>query len=193
MTIGRPIKIDREQAREALVKQFWQCGYTASSARDLQTCSGLSSSSLYRSFGNKETIFSECLNQYTDDLLRALSEIRHQYSNAKTFFERLFLDTAKSAGSDHARLGCLVFNSIAELGKHNNAAATSAKNCLSRIRSFFEEILASDTSGDHKDLLDVKTDFLITNMIGLRIYLKSGADKKRATALAEYIIQSAFD
>ena len=50
---------------------FWAAGYAATSVRDLGDAMGLGAASLYNAFGDKRTLFTQCLDRYLDANMRA--------------------------------------------------------------------------------------------------------------------------
>jgi AcrR family transcriptional regulator len=69
---GRPISFDRDAALEAAMLLFWERGYEGTSMADLTQAMGLSPSSIYAAFGDKQSLFSLAVNRYMD--------IRAQYA-----------------------------------------------------------------------------------------------------------------
>ena len=61
---GRPLGFDPEAALDALMLLFWEKGYDATTQADMAERAGLSTSSLYNTFGNKPDIFKTILQRY---------------------------------------------------------------------------------------------------------------------------------
>jgi AcrR family transcriptional regulator len=57
MNRGRPRIFDPDLVLENAMQLFWSKGYEATSLQDLLATTGLSKSSLYESFGNKQRLF----------------------------------------------------------------------------------------------------------------------------------------
>ncbi|MGZ9935051.1 TetR/AcrR family transcriptional regulator [Streptomyces sp. NC-S4] len=51
-------------ALDAAMVQFWRAGYADTSLDDLSRTTGLNRSSLYSSFGDKESLYLQCLDRY---------------------------------------------------------------------------------------------------------------------------------
>jgi AcrR family transcriptional regulator len=77
---GRPLSFDRERALEQAMLVFWQYGYDTTSLNDLTTAMGITPPSLYGAFGDKEKLFLEAVQRYTEKheekTARCLSEAR---------------------------------------------------------------------------------------------------------------------
>ena len=54
-----------------VVDAFWSKGYGATSTRDLAQQTGLSVTSLYNAFGDKQSLFRHALRHYLDETLKA--------------------------------------------------------------------------------------------------------------------------
>ena len=75
---GRPLSFDRELALEQAMMVFWQYGYDTTSVNDLTAAMGITPPSLYGAFGDKEKLFLEAVQRYTEKMeekaSRCLSE-----------------------------------------------------------------------------------------------------------------------
>ena len=64
--LGRPRAFDAEAALEKAMAVFWGQGYEGASLADLTDAMGISRKSMYAAFGNKEQLFREALQRYTE-------------------------------------------------------------------------------------------------------------------------------
>lgn len=64
--IGRPRGFDADEALEKAMLVFWQNGYEGASLPDLTEAMGISRTSMYAAFGNKEELFRKALVRYAD-------------------------------------------------------------------------------------------------------------------------------
>lgn len=76
--LGRPRGFDTDEALERAVRVFWEQGYDGASLTDLTAAMGITRTSMYAAFGNKEALFHKALTRYTEGPasygLRALAE-----------------------------------------------------------------------------------------------------------------------
>ncbi|MEU8698849.1 TetR/AcrR family transcriptional regulator [Streptomyces sp. NPDC048680] len=76
--IGRPRGFDADEALERAMLVFWDQGYEGASLANLTDAMGISTTSMYAAFGNKEALFRKALERYTEGpgayLTRALDE-----------------------------------------------------------------------------------------------------------------------
>lgn len=92
--MGRPIGFDKDAALEAAMLLFWARGYEGTSMADLTAGMGLSASSIYAAFGDKQALFSLAVQRYL--------ETRAQYGTdalreptLETFIRALFRNTVE--------------------------------------------------------------------------------------------------
>lgn len=75
---GRPRGFDADEALERALLVFWEHGYEGASLANLTDAMGISTTSMYATFGNKEELFRKALERYTEGpsayVARALEE-----------------------------------------------------------------------------------------------------------------------
>lgn len=75
---GRPRGFDADEALERALLVFWERGYEGASLVNLTEAMGISTTSMYATFGNKEELFRKALERYTEGpsayVARALEE-----------------------------------------------------------------------------------------------------------------------
>jgi AcrR family transcriptional regulator len=62
--IGRPRAFDPDEALDRALQVFWRQGYEGASLSDLTEAMGISRTSMYAAFGNKEDLFRKALERY---------------------------------------------------------------------------------------------------------------------------------
>jgi AcrR family transcriptional regulator len=106
-TAGRPAEFDRTEALDALVELFWQRGYEGTTQDVMLASTGLSSSSLYRTFGTKAQTFEAVLRRYLelyDAILGPLEQGTAGVADLHAMLDRI----AGLLGSPAGARGCMV-------------------------------------------------------------------------------------
>ncbi|WP_435644605.1 TetR/AcrR family transcriptional regulator [Streptomyces sp. H49] len=62
--MGRPREFDIDQALERAMRVFWAQGYEGASLAELTGAMGITKTSMYAAFGNKEQLFRKALQRY---------------------------------------------------------------------------------------------------------------------------------
>ncbi len=65
-SIGRPRGFDADEALERAMRVFWEQGYEGASLTALTSAMGITRTSMYAAFGNKEDLFRRALERYTE-------------------------------------------------------------------------------------------------------------------------------
>lgn len=65
-SIGRPRGFDADEALEQAMRVFWEQGYEGAGLTDLTNAMGITRTSMYAAFGNKEALFRKALERYTE-------------------------------------------------------------------------------------------------------------------------------
>lgn len=64
--VGRPREFDVDVALEQAMQVFWERGYEGASLTELTGAMGITKTSMYAAFGNKEQLFRKALQRYGD-------------------------------------------------------------------------------------------------------------------------------
>ena len=71
---GRPKNFDRSVALQQAMKLFWERGYEGASFDNLTAAMGISASSFYNSFGSKERLYQEAIEEGATASWKALAQ-----------------------------------------------------------------------------------------------------------------------
>ncbi|MDD2767444.1 MAG: TetR/AcrR family transcriptional regulator [Methylococcus sp.] len=105
------------------MRVFWAKGYFGTSVEDLVAATGVSRYGLYGEFGDKNGLFLAALQRYRTDIAGPLLDIVGQPDASLGALRALFAMLAEFARQPGGKLGCLVFNSVNEVGLHDEATA----------------------------------------------------------------------
>ena len=114
--MARKREFNKEKVLEQAMLLFWQKGYEATSIRDLKKVMGISSSSMYETFGDKRNIFLTALERYCAIELEQISGMLQENSDVKSFIEALFQSIDRVLPGRTQAYGSMTFNTMAEFG-----------------------------------------------------------------------------
>jgi AcrR family transcriptional regulator len=188
---GRPISFDRDAALEAAMLLFWDRGYEGTSMADLTQAMGLSPSSSYAAFGDKQALFSLAVKRYMDSraqyATRALEEptlekvIRALFNNTVAFLTAP--GHPPTCMTLAGAMGCSV-------------GATPARDLMTEIRkqnevAMRERFLRARKSGELSKEIDVDdyTRYLSSILAGLSIQAANGSTKAELKRTAQMALK----
>jgi TetR/AcrR family transcriptional repressor of nem operon len=151
--VPRPRSYDTAQVVAAATDLFWQRGYEQTSVGDLEEQTGLDRSSLYNAFGSKHAVFGAALSCYMeqtiDERLGGMRQPDAGLSSIVAFFQMM----ARTFRGDPAaaRRGCLIVNTVAELGWRDPLAARASAGYRDRLREAFATALSYAAAREEVD------------------------------------------
>ena len=168
--VGRPRGFDPDEVVESAGDLFWERGYEMTSIGELEKKTGLDRSSLYHAFGNKHNLFEAALECYvTENLEARLAEMREGQAGLATVVS-FFNGMAKTFRSDpRSGRGCLMVNSVAELGSRDSQVLRAAVAYRDMFREAFTAALrrAADQGEVDGDGARVRAELLTATVMGL--------------------------
>lgn len=174
--MGRPRAFDEDKVLDEAAVLFWNQGYEGTSLTDLETRLGVGRQSLYDTFGDKRSLFLKSLERYGSwnaDRLAGLQSANAGLDAIREYFAGV-VEFLTPVGS---RPGCLMTNSISEIGDSDEDVATRCRQNQKRVIEAFENALTNALRrGDVADDLPVKSTarMLMAQTYGLATLSKAG-------------------
>ena len=177
--LGRPLEFDPDTAIEVATEVFWRNGFEATSLNNLTETMQISKSSLYQSFGNKKLLFETCLEGYSAMLITQIERELEEATSGMAFFENLLESIGSTANHQEGTKGCLIVNTVNELGQSDAEISILVNQKLDAIstlfiraieRAKFEGEISSDSNPR------VIAAYLHVAISGLRTMIKAGED-----------------
>jgi AcrR family transcriptional regulator len=190
--MGRPRAFSEAAALDAAVRIFWEKGYEGASLDDLTLAMGINRSSLYSTFGDKETLFRRVIVHYSAGPLASLWEGLRQ-PTARAVVEALLRSLVKFLADPSHPQGCLTLQGGLACGSGAEAAKRAMvdwrKNGLAQLqkrmqRAQREGDLAPDVNP--KDLAR----YIMIVMNGLSVQAANGATKAEMTSAVQIALRS---
>ncbi len=114
------IKEDRKATPlKTLQGLIWKQGYAATSMRDLEKATNLSTGSIYNSFGSKEKLFETSFDYYVDKVIGRRIHVYLEDQDARKGILAFFEDSLNSP-PDIRVFGCLLVNTAIESDGHSD-------------------------------------------------------------------------
>ena len=106
MAMGRPRAFNKDKALDRALDVFWRKGYEGATLCDLTSAMGINPPSLYAAFGNKEGLFRQALDRYSQ-ISTAYWAQALEAPTARGVAEALLRGTAKFLTDSCHPKGCL--------------------------------------------------------------------------------------
>src|SRR5271167_1463312 len=121
------------------MQRFWADGFAGTSVRDLGDAMGLGQASVYNAFGDKRTLFTQCLDRYLDANMRARIVRVEMTLPPRQAIETFLTEIVER--SLESRLGCLLANAALEVAPHDRDIAAVVAERMGELEAFFRHSL----------------------------------------------------
>jgi TetR/AcrR family transcriptional regulator, transcriptional repressor for nem operon len=183
--MGRPMTFDAEEVVDKAVAIFWRQGFAATTPQNLVDELGIGKGSLYNTFKSKHQLFRLAMHRYSARRVAGLTE---DLDGPGPVRPKLREAMQTLAGVGEHQLGCLIVNSVAELGSSDEAVGEVAKDLFGRIEeSFRAAIERGQASGElisGRDPRDAAS-ALLAVVIGTNVLAKTGRDPAHLSRLLD--------
>ncbi|MEV5965929.1 TetR/AcrR family transcriptional regulator [Kribbella sp. NPDC051952] len=176
MAMGRPMKFEAEEVVDKALEVFWRQGFAATTPQNLVDELGIGKGSLYNTFKSKHHLFELALRRYSAKRVAALAE---GLEGPEPVLPRLREAMRTLAGIGDHRFGCLIVNSVAELGSADESVAAVAKDLFDQIEAAFRSAIErGQASGEITSVRPAgdSAGALLAAVIGASVLAKSGSD-----------------
>jgi TetR/AcrR family transcriptional repressor of nem operon len=179
----RTKSFDQEQILDKATNLFWQQGYNATPPQDILDTTGLSRSSLYDTYGDKHSLFLQCLQRYRETETEVLIGYLDGSDDSAAAIRKVFHSAWGHTVKQRQQKGCLMVNSLNELAAHDpEVAAIIRENRRAMEDAFYRAI----RRGQQQDLIirshqpRAFARYLVNSLWGLTNQIKLGIDRKTA-------------
>jgi AcrR family transcriptional regulator len=190
--IGRPRAFDADEALERAMLVFWEHGYEGAGLTRLTEAMGISTTSVYAAFGNKEELFRKALERYTEGpsayLTRALEE-----PTALGVATAILTGTVRTTTRPAHPLGCMGVQGALATGDSGSGVrdllATWRNNGCSRVRERFERAV---DDGDLPPEADpgLLARYVTTLAFGIAVQAASGVGRDELQEMADAALRN---
>ncbi|GHF92384.1 MULTISPECIES: TetR/AcrR family transcriptional regulator [Amycolatopsis] len=190
--MARPREFDETAAVEKAMHAFWERGYEATSTQDLCDATGLGRSSVYNTFTSKRALFGRSLAHYTSTQLDKRQAILDGPGTAAERLDAVLRSAIEDDLEEHRR-GCLVVNTLAELGVPDDEVGAALRADTHRNLTMFAECVREGVQdGSLRDGLDPAevAEYLLSTTSGLRVMARRGSSRDSMHAVADLALSA---
>lgn len=185
----RTKEFEPDEIADAAMRVFWERGYAATSVQDLVDGTGLSRSSIYSTFENKQGLYQQALRRY-QAVTTANVELLAGPGSVTELVRQLLMRILEDELGDPQRRGCLVANATLELAGHDEAVAELVAHNFQRLQKALEKLIVrGQQSGEvaAKKSPRALARFFVNTMQGMRVLSKGSAARQRRQCLLDVI------
>ena len=153
---GRPRKFDQDQALEKATQLFLFRGFEGAGLNDLLEHMGIARQSLYRTFGDKKSLFVSALRVYGKS---HMGELRSMLQGPGSPMDNLLamLAAMRERATQPEFRGCLLANSLAEFGDQDEHIAQVLRELITEFEAiFFDGLQAAQDQGELAPSLNIR-------------------------------------
>lgn len=180
--MARTKEFNEDQALDKAIEIFWHKGYNGTSAQDLVTHLGLSRSSLYDTFGDKQKLFSQSLQRYQKQSQDQIVKLLEESKNIKETLHDIFKQAVIESLQDRITKGCFMVNSSVELAMHDEEIAKIVKSNSQKMEEVFTiAVRKGQDSGHISNATDARVlaRFIFNTYSGIRVLARAGERDKQ--------------
>ncbi len=178
--MARTKAFNQTEVLQKIQELFLHKGFNGTSVDDLVNASGLSRSSLYDTFGDKEHLFAETLLMYRKGNTQTMiEEIQNSSDIKKTVAD--ILDFILQDSHTKKKLGCMMVNTAIELAPHQKKISKLIDEEMKLLQKTLATVIRKEQSQNKvskKQSADALAALVITCINGLRVAEKWGAEDK---------------
>lgn len=135
---------------------FWRHGFAAASIDELTSAMGLSRSSLYKRFGDKEGLYREVLATYNRRVLHRMKPVEAKSRRGQ--IEALLLDFVTRAPGERKPSGCMLVRACVEIAELPSSGKAVTLEGVEGQRTILRGIITAGVSeGELSPSTDVET------------------------------------
>lgn len=190
---GRPRRVARADALDAVLRTFWARGFAGTSLDDLSAATGMNRPSLYAAFGNKDAAYAAAVDHYVatvgQALLAPLLRGRSLAEDVAGFFAAV-VEVVTGRYGPH---GCIVACTLpAEAGVSPPARAQLASVLEQLDRAVEARLRVARRAGELPAGADlrVRAQLVTSGMLALSLRARAGTPRRALTRLGRAIAAS---
>lgn len=188
--MARAREFDEQALLDGAQELFWSHGFDHTSLEQVTAATGVGNGSIYAAYGTKLNLFLEVFRRYCDQRAEFVDEVVSSASGSEVeavqaFFEAIIADCAAQPG----RRGCLMINSIAQLGDRVPEVVSIARQSTQRMENSIAARIGTGDRGDFAHLDPAQIALLSAHIVlvsqGFIQLSRLGVSRERLRKIAE--------
>lgn len=174
-TPGRPRQFDPDETLLQITQLFWKNGYDATGLSDIIAVTGLGKASLYKAFGNKQSMYLMALRHYETMVVdKAVAQLGSTDIAPLDRIDAL-LRAPIIAVRDHQDLrGCFLCNAAADRASLDEETRALVQKGYAKLRKAIAASLAAAHPQMSPQTAATRAEVILTVYSGLRIMSRAG-------------------
>jgi len=135
--MARTREFDRTSVLRKAIEVFWSRGFDSTNLPELLEAMGLSKSSLYETFGDKNKLFEEAIDLYAKEIAFSKVEMLLSASSVKVGFQAFFAEQIRCCTDRKFPGGCFLANTAMSLNNVPPALAKKIRKSVEQMHALF--------------------------------------------------------
>lgn len=189
--MARTRAFDETEALDRAMALFWEQGYEASSVRALTSRTGISSSSLYATFGDKRDIYAAALARYRVIERDQFAVLLASSEAVRPTLGRMYAEVIDDLLADEDNRGSFSLNAAVELGGRDPDITAQLREHFNDIAGLLAERLrTAQSSGEiaGQRAAEDLAQYLLFGVYSLAMIVKIYPDRARLARMAELFL-----
>ncbi|WP_413512184.1 TetR/AcrR family transcriptional regulator [Myroides odoratus] len=187
--MARNRAFDYEEKLEKVRDLFWEKGYQATSMQDIVKTLQLNKSSIYNTYGNKQTLFLACLSDYAKMKTAQYKAAATHKDKAFAVLSHVVHDVMNQTIKDQK--SCLIVRTIFELGNSDEAVSTLIKGNAWVLEGLFKDLLekAQESKEIKQSIVpEVAAKYILSSFSGFYKYYILSGNKKEVKEMIDFML-----
>jgi len=187
--VGRPRGFDETVVLDAAERAFWSGGYEATSLASVSRASGVGNGSLYAAYASKLNLFLVVFERYCAGRVRLVSDVMATPGSVAEVVDRFLEVIVDDCVAHSPSWGCLMLNSIAEIGLREPEVASIGSRTIAEMESHVADRLRAAREVEPSSIGDDELDALAAHVVlvsqGLIQLSRVEGSRERLRSIAE--------
>lgn len=178
--MARTKEFDVNETLDKALYFFWHKGYEGASMGDLVEHLGVSRSSLYTTFGNKEDLYIKALTRYRNLSQERAKQTFQEHASVIEALDKLLEGLIEESYTDPQQKGCFLVNATTELSNLNQKVQNIVSENETDMESFLKKVIQKGQEqgeiSPHRDA-QVLAAYIFSFMQGIRVHAMTNPQK----------------